>query len=787
MLSEKAFCCEGCKTVFQILHTHEMETYYELEAHPGANQQAGGRADRFAYLDLPEVQDGLLDYRDEHSSRLRLLIPQIHCSSCIWLLENLHRLHPAIQQSRVQFLKKELTVVFAHSEFSLRELVELLSKIGYTPELNLNDLNPDNQQVHTPNSFYYKLGIAGFAFGNIMLLSFPEYLGLDAGIELQYSQLFGYLNLLLALPVFFYSASDYFRSAWFGMKHGNINIDLPISIGVITLFLRSSFEVLSHTGAGYFDSMAGLVFLLLVGKWFQHKTYNAFSFERDYESYFPIAVTQIQNGIENSIPVKQVAPGDMLLVRNGELIPADSLLISDEAAIDYSFVTGEARPVQKSSGELIYAGGRQTGGAIRVQVRKEISQSYLTQLWNQEEGGTTSPANMATAADQLGRYFTVAILLIATVSAVYWGIMSGFPMAMNVFTAIMIIACPCAIALTIPFTLGNSLRILGRMKCYIKNTHVIERMAKIDHIVFDKTGTLTYPAAHTLEYHGVRLSETERSTLHALASQSTHPVSRSIAAWAENDTTCPVHLFNEVSGKGISGYAEGKLFKVGSGSFVWDQASDELETNESGAYLAIDGAVKGQFIIPNEYREGLPDMIQELQNRYSLSVLSGDNAGERARLAHLFSANTPAHFNQSPQEKLTHIQSLQNQGQQVLMVGDGLNDAGALRQSEVGIAVSEHINNFSPASDIILDASVLPRLGDILTYARTSMRLVRYGFFLSLLYNLVGLGFAIQGLLSPLVAAILMPLSSITILLFAIAATRLSSRQLFHPQSTSAL
>lgn len=779
ILEEKSFCCEGCKTVYQILHTHKLETYYELASHPGLRGEKVEREDRFAYLDHAEVQEGLIDFRDETTTRVRFFLPQIHCSSCIWLLENLHKLHPAISSSRVQFLKKEMAVSFAHAELSLRELVELLASIGYAPSLNLNDLSKKEtgKVAHSPH-FYYQLGVAGFCFGNIMLLSFPEYLGLDSVSDASYGRLFSYLNLLLALPVFLYSAADYFRSAWYGLRHGNINIDLPISLGILVLFLRSAFDILSHSGAGYFDSMAGLVFLLLIGKWFQNKTYDAFSFERDYESYFPIAVTRLTEGREESVPVKQVMPGDRLLVRSGELIPADALLLSDQAEIDYSFVTGEARPVGKVAGDLIYAGGRQTGAAIRVQVQKEVSQSYLTQLWNQE-AFVEEGKSMRSVADRVGQYFTVGILVVATLAGLYWYEATGFGMAANVFTAVMIIACPCAIALTIPFTLGNAMRILGRAKLYVKNTHVIERMASVGHIVFDKTGTLTYPAAAGLAYQGSALSEAEKAMVYALTSQSSHPVSRSIATWANAGVSCPVEQFAEVSGKGLMGTGNGHTLRLGSSAFVDQPVQPTTDVAQSGAFLSIDGELKGRFVLSNQYREGMETLVETLEPHWSLSLLSGDNDGEKSRLGEFFPASTAMHFDQSPQQKLDYIRSLQDAGQEVLMVGDGLNDAGALRQSEVGIAVSEHVNNFSPASDAILDAQALPQLASLLGFAKTSMRLVRYGFLLSLVYNLTGLAFAVQGLLSPLVAAILMPLSSITLLVFAVSSTRLAGRHLF--------
>lgn len=274
---DKHFCCSGCKTVYQILDKSNLCTYYILEASPGLSPNLNF-GNRFDYLDDPQTISKLIDFRDDNITSITFYIPQMHCSSCIWLLENLFKLNNSIKNSRVDFLKKKLNVHFNHNEITLKKIVLLITSLGYEPQILLESFE-EKPEPHLNKKLYYKIGIAGFCFGNVMLLSFPEYLSIDLS-EVFFRKLFGYLNLILALPVFLYSASGYFISAVQGLRKKIINLDVPISLGILALFIRSSYEVLSFTGAGYFDSLTGLVFFLLIGKFLQEKTYDTLNFDR---------------------------------------------------------------------------------------------------------------------------------------------------------------------------------------------------------------------------------------------------------------------------------------------------------------------------------------------------------------------------------------------------------------------------------------------------------------------------------------------------------------------------
>jgi P-type Cu+ transporter len=775
---EKIFCCGGCKTVYEILNKNNLCNYYSIEQTPGKSPKEF-ESKEFDYLDDENIIKQLNNYIDEKISIVTFTIPQMHCSSCIWLLENLYKISEGISHSEVDFLKKELTVRYNHNQLSLKKLVQMLASIGYEPQIQL-DILEKKKDIASNKKLYYKLGIAAFCFGNIMLFSFPEYLSINLS-DIFLKRLFGYLNLILALPVLFYSSSDYFISAYKGLKKKIINIDFPLSLGIIVLFLRSSIEILTHSGAGYFDSMTGLVFFLLIGKLFQQKTYQSLNFERNYKSYFPLSVTVKKNNKQMSKPVSDLAVGERIVVRNNEIIPADSILFSGTGNIDYSFVTGESKPVNKVMGELIYAGGRQLGECLELEVVKEVSQSYLTQLWNNNTFKKKEESDFTALSNIISKYFTIAVLIIAFVSSAFW-ITANLTIALNVFTAVLIVACPCALALSTPFTLGNALRIFGKNKFYLKNTSSIEELARVDEIVFDKTGTLTKINSSEINYSGRELNDFQQEIIKFLVRNSNHPLSRKIYTFLKGEEKFHVDQFYEKTGHGIEGIILGNKIKLGSMDYVYsrDKKSSSFEGKENPGtrvYLSLDDKVVGYFNFSTEYRKGIKELLKNLSSKYSINLLSGDNDSEKEKLIEYFGKEARLFFKRSPQDKLYFINNLQAAGKKILMIGDGLNDAGALAQSKVGIAVTEDISSFSPACDAILDASNIHKLYDFIKFSKSSLKIILVSFTISFIYNLAGLSFAVMGMLSPIIAAILMPLSSISVVLFATLSTNFLAKK----------
>ena len=772
VFDQKDFCCDGCKLVYELLNENNLCTYYSLNSTPGIHFNKTIPSERFTYLDNEEVKRKLIHFIEGNEVHVTFYIPKMHCSSCIWLLENLQRLNTGVISSTVNFLKKEVTVVFMDNAVKLSGIVELLTNIGYEPLISLNDLEHKKEKKANKEGII-KIGIAGFCFGNIMMLSFPEYFSLGNFYDQhELTKFFGMINLMLSLPVFFYSASEFFISAWKGVRQSFLNIDLPIAFAILITFTRSIFEIISGTGAGYLDSMSGIVFFMLIGRYFQNITYDNLSFERDYKSYFPISVAMLKDKKELSIPVSDLKKGDRILVRSNEIIPADSILKSDSTYIDYSFVTGESRPIKKIQGELIYAGGRQLQGAIELDVEKEVSQSYLTRLWNKDSSDAIA-SDSQSFIHKVSKYFTIVLFMIALSGFLYWTFSSDLNRGLNALTAVLIVACPCALLLSATFTNGNMLRIFGRNKFYIKNAMVVEKLAKIDTIVFDKTGTITHGSS--VKFIGMQLSKEENAIAASVSSNSLHPLSRKICEHFSSDLKYTVQNFEEIQGKGMKAFVNGLHVLMGSEYFVTGNRSTQNSTT-SKVFFSLDGNVLGYYSINSSYRTGITDLIKDLSKTYNVHLISGDNDAEKDVLQKIIPFEN-LHFNQNPEDKLEYIKSLQRTGNKVIMLGDGLNDAGALVQSDVGISVSDDINNFSPSCDAILDGDSFKKIKQLLQFSKSGKNIIIISFVMSILYNLVGIFFAVQGHLSPVIAAILMPASSISIVLLTTIASSLFSRK----------
>lgn len=766
--NDKDFCCQGCKMVYQLLNRQGMCEYYNLNEKPGINQRLAVRKNKFAFLDDAAIIQKLVHFKNELQTHVTFYLPQMHCSSCLWLLEHLHQLEPGIISAKVNFPRKEVTVIFNHQQASLRKVAELLTAIGYEPYISLQDMKGKKPGVN--KSMIYQLGVAGFCFANIMLMSFPEYLGLEAA-EKNLQGIFRTLNFVLSLPVLLYSAQPFYITAWRGLQHRFLNIDAPIALAIIMTFVRSAYEVISGTGAGYFDSMTGIVFFMLVGRILQDKTYQQLSFERDYTAYFPVAVTVLKDNKEIPTALPDIKHGDTLLIHHEELIPADGIITKGKAFIDYSFVTGESLPVRKEMGEIVYAGGKQTAGTVELLVIKEVAQSYLTRLWSRNEFKKEEQPASDSFVHALSRYFTYIVFLLAITGAAYWWF-TDTSKSWHVVTTVLIVACPCALLLSNTFTNGNILRILGRNRFYLRNATTIETIAAIDHIVFDKTGTLTSTRQQDVQYTGDPLTTQQLKQVAALTQQSNHPLSKALTEFI-GKSKLGVTNFKEWHGQGLTGWVNNDKLLLGNALFA-----GVPDTGATCVHVVINNDYKGYYAVTNHYRQYIPALLKQLNTTYPLSIISGDNETEATRLQQLAGNKSILLFHQSPEDKLQYVQQLQQHGRRVMMIGDGLNDAGALKQSDAGIALTEHTNNFTPSSDGILEADNLQHLPRFIKLCRINKQIVLASFIVSIIYNIIGLYFALQGVLSPLVAAILMPASSLTILLVTFGCSNLAARWL---------
>ena len=729
------------------------------------NKPRKERADQFAFLDLPEIQERFVQFKNEQQIKVTLSLPSIHCSSCIYLLEHLHQIETRILQIQVHFARKEAAITFS-PDLSFSELANLLQYIGYEPDFSRVEgkLKKRNQQ------FLFQIGIAGFAFGSIMLWSTPEYFGLgqDNPSFRNYTSI---LSFIVSIPVLLFSARAYFVSAFKALRSKTINLDVPITIGIIALYLQSLIQIFSWEGAGYMDSFAGFIFFLLIGKWFQSITYSSLAFDRDYTSFFPVAVQRKIEGKTIIVSVEHLKIGDTIQIRNEEIIPCDSYLLSEDAYVDYSFVTGESLPTKIQKGDLVYAGGQIQGMSALLSVKALTNRSHLTQLWNETKNKI--PSNqLIRYQDRIAQYFLVILLLIALASGLAWYMINA-ALIFKVVVAILIVACPCALALSAPFTLGSTMRALGKKGLYLKNTTVVEALTSVDTIVLDKTGTLTDPNSYEISVDYNYLDDQSFAVFVSLARHSTHPFSKVFAKYYEAIEPIELAEITEINGEGLQTNFQGELYQMGSAKYtnLGQQKGNELILKKENS--------SARFKFKSSWRTPAINSILKYFGAANCYVLSGDQMQDGVALEKFGFNKNHLYFNQRPKDKADIIKQLQNSGKKVLFLGDGLNDVGALGLAEVGVALSEDMFRFTPSSDAILDAKFLDKLPQLVRLGRYARTVLQFCLAFSLSYNIFGLTIAISGQLTPLFAAIFMPVSSITIVVLSTVLVRLKFRSLF--------
>ena len=747
-----------------------MTGYYELNNAPGKRPEASDS--KYAFLDNEVIAKDLISFQEGRLTGMHTFMPNMHCSSCIWLLENLHKLEPGVKSSQVNFSKREAYIVFEHETISIRRMAEFLDALGYPPVIGKQ---AENSKKIINKRFIVQLGVAFFCFGNIMLFSFPEYFTVDETYN-EFRNFFAYLIFAFSIPILLFSARDYLISAYKALRTKVLNLDVPISLGILVLYAKSTADIFMGEGPSYMDSFAGFILFLLLGKWFQHRTHDAMSFERDYKSYFPLAVKRINGEKEEIVQIENIIPDDKLLIHNGEILPTDAVLYSDMAQVDYSFVTGESDLISKKKGDLLYAGGKLSGRAVEVVVKSAVKRSYLTSLWNNQVF-EKEKSGLSKIQDTLSRYFLIGLLIVTTLIGGFW-LYFDASMFIPVVTAVLIVACPCALSISYPFTFGMILRSIGRNGLYLKNTRVIEELDEITDIAFDKTGTLTTGSSKDVNYGGEELSIEQIQFLDAATKSSTHPMSVNIRAFLQENYDIPeakALQFDEQQGLGLVVSDGTNELKLGSYRFLGVDKIDD----ETSSFVSWNGQVFGRFFVKQHFRKGIENLVQDLQNQgYRLHVITGDNERALEDLEKIFQGRAVLNFHQSPNDKLEYIEKLQESGGKVLMFGDGLNDAGALQQSNVGISVSDNVYQFSPACDGILDAGHFKDIPRIMTLSKYGKKALRVNFIFSLLYNVVGLSIAASGLMSPIVAAILMPLSSVTVAVLSFTQVNFKSKKL---------
>jgi Cu2+-exporting ATPase/Cu+-exporting ATPase len=748
------FCCAGCETVFGILQAGGLGEFYDIKAAGYAFQPAGPVDDRpgsYGHLDSPELRGRYLGADGE----ARFFVEGIHCVACLWLLERLPRLSPEVQACRLDLGQSLLTVRLA-PDAGLAPVASLIHRLGYRPHAIQDDADLEALRRAEQRADLMRLGVAGACTGNIMLMAVSLYGGATGPL----AELFRWVSAALFVPVAAYSALPFYRSAAGALKARQVNIDVPIVLALALGAAASAFNLLHGSPHIYFDSLAALVFLLLGSRYAlrQLQARSSRSSQLLQEFFAPVA-HRLDGPSVQDVPPESLRAGDRARVEHGERLPADGRLLEGRTQINAAWLTGESLPVEAREGDRLWAGTVNEGAPFVLEVAEPLAESRLGRILRDLEQGSRPP--LVGLTDRVARHFLVAVLALA-VAAFAWfartSPMDGFNRALS----LLIVTCPCALALATPLTFSRALGRAWRKGYVVKSGEALERLSGVDRVCFDKTGTLTRGelAVRAWEDHKGDPAE-NRALVLALERDSLHPIARALRHHLREAGALALEGREELPGLGVRGRLGGLPVEV--------RAVPGGDGTATLVGLFVDGQHRATAALTDQAR---PEAAQAVRALEALGcrpfILSGDSAAVVARLGSELGLPPAACLaSQGPEAKAGRVG-----GGRTLMVGDGANDALALREAHVGLAMHGSMDLSLKAADIYLARPDLGAVADLLVLGRETRRVLLRTFGVSLAYNAVGGVLALGGWINPLAAAVLMPLSSVSVLLLSAWGTR---------------
>jgi Cu2+-exporting ATPase len=780
---EEQFCCSGCRQVYAILHDWGFDDgYYRLlDQADGRGAPASPSGRKFEDFDDPAFRDQHVESRGS-TNVVRFYLEGVHCAACVWLVEELPRAVGGLVSVRLNLASSVAEVTWDPDSVELSSIARALDAIGYTPHAR-REGDVERVRRAEDRALLIKLGVAAACAMNIMFIHGALYAGEHHGIEPRFEQFFRWISFALALPVMLFSAQTFFRSAWAGLRQRVPHMDLPIAIALLGAFTYSAVSTIDGAGPIYFDSLAALVALLLGARYLQQRAQRA-ALERA-ESLRGVAFVEFARkldplGISIEVPVPSLQPGDRVEVRSGELIPVDGVVLDGTSSVDCAVLTGEPDPISVTTGDAVVAGATNLGGRLVVDVVATGAETRVGALLALVDEAMSKRAPIVQLADRISRVFVLVVFGLAVVAgAVAWFRTTGDPgAALEQVVALLVVTCPCALGLATPVALTVGLSRAARAGLFIKNPDAIELLGSIDTILLDKTGTLTEGAATVASWHG---AEGARDLAFALESQSAHPVAQAF----RRSFTQPVRSVRgitdvrETGGRGITGRVDDHGVAIGNREYIeslgmemhastaeWIDAV--VAAGESPVLVAVDGEVVATAGIGDPLRPDAAETIATLTSRgLTPVILSGDHPAVVARVAREIGIPADAaHGGMTPEDKHAWVERwLDSHTGRVMMVGDGVNDAAALALAHVGIAVHGGAGASIVAADVVLTRPGLGPVLDLFNGSRRVLRVVHRNLAFSLVYNLVGASLAIAGIVGPLLAALLMPASSLTVIL----------------------
>ncbi len=742
----RQFCCQGCLGVASMIQGAGLDAFYRYRDTPSPKPE--DLVSQYTLYDKPDIAREFVHRDAEGNAHIDLLLDNIHCAACVWLIEKVLSKHPALIKVSINSVTRHAQVVW-RGDTPISQLMEQLDRIGY-PSKPLSSVNQADDMVKAQRVDLMRIAIAGFAMMQVGMVAAALYLGADD----QWLTLFRWVSLLVATPVVFFSAKPFFVAAWRSLKVGHLIMDVPVAIAIALAYAASVWATIAQTGEIYFDSIAMFTFFLLIGRYLEKRLrVRNVQVSSRLTSLLPLLVTKVVSDQREQVPRVAVEPGDILQIAVGDTIPCDGVLLEGQAQVTQAWLTGESEVVSKEPGSQLMAGSINVGPPLLMEVRatgRETRLSAIERLVNQSQ---TLKPSWQLLADRIARYFVAGVLITATLVFSVWYFIEPAH-ALWVTLSVLVVTCPCALSLATPAAVTASLNALQQRGVLIVKGHVLETLGKIKTIVFDKTGTLTNGFPRVANIHCLAdVGEQDAYDIAcALEQGSSHPIARAF----ETDVTLKVTQREQLTGQGVAGVIDGRNYRLGKPSFSGAQGID------SGVVLSRDGEPIAHFELAETLNEGAHELVSELRAMgYDLAMLSGDSHKAVMAVANELGISK-ATANASPEDKTAEIGRYQEQGA-VLMVGDGINDAPVLALADISIAMSGASDLAKTRADCVLLSEDLLLVMTLLKQAEKARRLIAQNITWALSYNTLALPLAALGIVPPYLAAAGMSLSSLVV------------------------
>jgi Cu2+-exporting ATPase len=763
----KPVCCPGCKAVAELIRDTGMSNYYEMRdaPQPGVGRPADDAAEWQIY-DRPDMLEAFAETRDG-SAEATVYVGGMYCAACSWLIETTMSRVPGINSADINPVTHRLRVDWDTGRLGIGTILATLANLGYDPQ----PLAPDSgarPELLEQRAALKRLLVASLGMMQVMMFAVGLYAGDFQGMAPEMQQFLRWVSFAVTTPVVFYSARPFFTSAWRGIVARSPGMDLPVSIAIAAAFAGSIYMTITDGPVTWYDSVVMFVFFLTLGRFLEMRARHR-SVDRStaLSTLLPTTATRWDDSVETTVPVSQLVAGDVTVIRPGESIPADGILVDGETSVDESLLTGESLPRMKTAGDELVAGSINLDGKIRMRVETTGSDTTLGTISRLSERARYARPAFVQLADRIASYIVVALLVIAAGVAAAWYLIDP-ERAFVITLSVLVVTCPCALALATPAAFAAAGTRLAQMRLLVTNGNAVEALARATHVLFDKTGTVTrgQPAITAVEVLDPEYDEARcRNIAAALETVSTHPLAKAFSVDAN-----PVVATDQrvVIGEGVSATIDGRRWRLGKAAFAG--ATDDIP----GIVLGVDGHVVARFIVEDELRdqsEAIMIKLAELGLRRTL--ISGDRKATVRKIASRLDMDD-YHANCSPEDKLDIIRSAQEAGDTVIMVGDGINDAPVLAGADASIAPSHGAALAQTSADIILIGEILTPIAAGIGTARNTMRIVRQNLAWAIVYNACALPLAALGYVPPWAAAIGMSASSLIVVLNSLRISKMS-------------